>query len=95
MDVRGPKPLGTPEQSTVVEWARRQLEIARDIVDNPGGGLLFATQATGQVRAALAEQDDQRWSQVGQLLLDAEDAGVRRRYERFRELVGEALAKLS
>ena len=43
MDVTGVK--GPYAASDLVAWARSQLEIARSILDNPGGGLLFATQA--------------------------------------------------
>ena len=46
MDVLKPKPLDTHPGDEIVPWARHQLEIARSILDNPGGGLLFATIAT-------------------------------------------------
>ena len=36
-------------------WVRDQLQIALDILDNPGGGLVFGYQALGQARAHLAE----------------------------------------
>jgi hypothetical protein len=78
----------------LLRWARSQLQIAYDIVDNPGGGLVFATQTIGQVRAALTEQDEDRWREVEQLLFEAEDAAVRRRFERTRQLVEEASEKL-
>jgi hypothetical protein len=63
-------------------------------VDNPGGGLLFATQTMGQVRAALDDADAGRWGEVVRLLDEAEDAAVRRRYGDARSLVDQALGKL-
>ena len=89
---KGPAPFGGVE---MVTWARRQLEIASEIIDNPGGGLLFATQAIGQVKAALSEADPDRWEDVIQLLERAEDHGVRRRYDGARELIGQARNNLS
>src|SRR4029077_11436075 len=44
VDVTTPKPIHTPPGDEIVAWARGQLGIARSILDNPGGGLLFATQ---------------------------------------------------
>ncbi len=89
---KGPAPYGGVD---MVTWARRQLEIASEIIDNPGGGLLFATQAIGQVNAALSEADPDRWEDVIQLLERAEDHGVRRRFDRARELIAQARDKLS
>ena len=42
VDVTKPKPLDTHPGDEIVAWAREQLAIARSILDNPGGGLLFA-----------------------------------------------------
>jgi hypothetical protein len=78
----------------LLRWAREQLTLAAEIVDNPGGGLLFATQTIGQVKAGLAEADEERWKDVARLLDQAEDSALRRQYGRARELVSEALAKL-
>ncbi|HMJ37984.1 MAG TPA: hypothetical protein VK606_00360, partial [Verrucomicrobiae bacterium] len=64
MEVLRPKEIETHPGDSLVGWARRQLEIAREILDNPGGGLLFATQTIGQVRAALTERDPERWEAV-------------------------------
>lgn len=94
MEVLRPKELDTHPGDAIVAWARAQLDIARSILDNPGGGLLFATQTTGQVRAALHERDAERWRDVTALLLEAEDAGVRREFAEARRLLGEATAKL-
>jgi hypothetical protein len=74
-----------------LEWARNQLTIAEEIVDNPGGGLLFATQAMGQVRAALDESDHERWEAVVELLDRAETAAVHREFEASRESVRKAI----
>ena len=76
-------------------WGRSQLEIARSILDNPGGGLLFATQAIGQVKAALQERDEGRYAEVVEALDRAEDRGIRREFAAARKLLDEALAKLS
>ena len=95
MEVLRPKEIETHPGDSLARWARRQLEIARDILDNPGGGLLFATQTIGQVRAALSERDAERWDQVGTLLGRAEDAAVRREFDTARQLLDEASAKLS
>ena len=55
IDVTHPKPLDTHPGDEIVGWARGQLAIARSILDNPGGGLLFATQTIGQVRSGLVD----------------------------------------
>ena len=94
MEVLRPKEMDTHPGDSLVRWARRQLEIARDILDNPGGGLLFATQTIGQVRAALSERDAERWDEVVAVLGRAEDAGVRREFDTARQLLGEAATKL-
>ena len=74
MDVLRPKELETHPGEEIVGWARGQLEIARSILDNPGGGLLFATQTVGQVKAGLSERDRERWEDVVAVLDKAEDA---------------------
>ena len=94
MDVLHPKKLETHPGDSIVNWARVQLEIAREILDDPGGGLLFATQTIGQVKAGLHERDASRWEEVVTLLDRAEDAAVRREFEMARGLLDEALAKL-
>ena len=78
----------------MVPWARAQLAIAAEIVDNPGGGLVFATQTIGQVKAAFQERDPNRYRRQVELLDRAEDAAVRRDYSRSRELIVEALEGL-
>jgi len=95
MEVLRPKEMDAHPGDSLVRWARRQLEIARDILDNPGGGLLFATQTIGQVRAALSERDAERWDEVVAVLGRAEDAGVRREFDTARQLLAEAAGKLS
>ena len=95
MEVLRPKELDTHPGDKIGGWARGQLEIARSILDNPGGGLLFATQTIGQVRSALAERDQRRWKDVGDLLARAEDAGVHREFEAARKLLDEAAARLA
>jgi len=95
MEVLHPKEMDTQPGDAIVRWARRQLEIARQILDNPGGGLLFATQTVGQVKAGLQERDATRWEEVVALLDRVEDAAVRREFETARELLDEALGKLS
>jgi len=95
MEVLRPKEIETHRGDSLVRWAVRQLEIARDILDNPGGGLLFGTQTIGQVRAALSERDAERWEAVVALLGRAEDAAVRREFDTARQLLDEAAARLS
>jgi hypothetical protein len=94
MEVLRPKKLDTHPGDSIVGWARRQLEIAREILDNPGGGLLFATQTIGQVSSGLRERDLARWDGVIALLDRVEDAAVRREFGTARELLGEAVKKL-
>ena len=94
MEVLRPKPLDTHPGDEIVGWARDQLGIARDILDNPGGGLLFATQTIGQVRAALHERDAERWKDVVRLLETAEDASVHREFPTARQLLDGATGKL-
>jgi hypothetical protein len=91
VDVTGPKGPVRHEGAALLEWARNQLTIAGEIVDNPGGGLLFATQAMGQVRATLDESDHERWEAVVELLDRAETAAVRREFEASREYLGKAI----
>ena len=95
MEVLHPKKMDTQPGDAIVRWARRQLEIARQILDNPGGGLLFATQTVGQVKAGLQERDATRWEDVVSLLDRVEDAAVRREFETARKLLDEARKKLS
>jgi len=95
MEVLRPKPLDTHPGDEIVPWARRQLEIASSILDNPGGGLLFATQTVGQVKAGLHERNAERWEDVVTLLDQAEDAGVRREFDAARSLIGAALERLT
>jgi hypothetical protein len=95
VEILRPKPLETQPGEQVIPWARRQLEVAREILDNPGGGLLFATQTIGQVRASLHERDAERWEEVASILERAEDAAVHREFEQSRRLLADAVAKLT
>jgi hypothetical protein len=94
VEVLRPKELDTHPGDEIIGWARGQLEIARSILDNPGGGLLFATQTIGQVKAALHERDAVRWEDVTRNLDRAEDAGVRREFAAARSLLDEVIAGL-
>ena len=94
MEVLRPKAIETHSGDSIISWAVGQLEIARQILDNPGGGLLFATQTIGQVRAALTERDSERWDEVVAVLGRAEDAAVRREFDTARQLLDEASTKL-
>ena len=94
MEVLRPKELNTHPGDEVVAWARDQLSIARSILDNPGGGLLFATQTIGQVRSGLYERDAARWREVVTVLDRAEDAAIHREFSTARRLLEEAAAKL-
>src|SRR5260370_40997994 len=95
IEVLKPKELETHPGDEIVTWARTQLGIARSILDNPGGGLLFATQTMGQVRSGLVERDPGRWDDLARTLERAEDAAVRREFTTARQLVDEAMRKLS
>jgi len=95
VEVLHPKKLETHPGEQLIPWARRQLELAREILDNPGGGLLFATQTIGQVRAALEEREPERWEEVIASLGQAEDLAVHREFEQSRRLLAEALQKLT
>ena len=94
VDVGRPKPLDVHPGDEIVSWARTQLAIARDILDNPGGGLLFATQTIGQVKSGLTERDAERWRDTVRLLDRAEEAAVHRDFASARALVDEAATKL-
>jgi hypothetical protein len=94
MEILRPKELDTHPGEEIVAWSREQLGIAGSILDNPGGGLLFATQTIGQVRSGLSERDAARWKDVIDLLDRAEDAAVRREFAGTRRLLDQAVAKL-
>jgi hypothetical protein len=94
MEVLHPKKLETHPGDSIVGWAHNQLVIAREILDNPGGGLLFATQTVGQVSSALRERDLARWEDLVALLDRVEDAAVRREFDTARTLLGQVLAGL-
>ena len=95
VEVRGPKGPARYGGADLLTWARSQVRIASEIMDNPGGGLLFATQTIGQVEAALSEADADRWHSTVQLLREAEDSAVRREFGRARELLAQASERLS
>jgi hypothetical protein len=94
MEVLRPKQLDTHPGDKIVPWARGQLVIARSILDNPGGGLLFATQTIGQVKSGLHERDPEHWDEVVAILDRVEDAAVRREFDAARSLLDEAASKL-
>ena len=96
MEVLEPKgPVNRFGGADMVTWARHQLGVARDIVDNPGGGLGAAIQAIGQVKTGLREQGGDRYLAMVALLDDAEDEAVHRRFDQTKELVQRALDELS
>jgi len=95
MEVLHPKELDTHPGDRIVSWGRGQLAIARSILDNPGGGLLFATQTVGQVKAGLRERDAERWHELIGILDQVEDAAVRREFDRARDLIDRAIAKIA
>ncbi len=94
MEVLGPKGPARYGGADMLTWVHNQLEMASQIVDNPGGGLLSATQTIGQVRAALAEADADRWQAALALLGAAEDRAVRREFGAARELLRQAQEKI-
>ncbi len=95
MEVLHPKELDTHPGDEIVRWARGQLEIARSILDNPGGGLLFATQTVGQVKSGLHERNSERWEDVVSILDRVEDAAVHREFDAARSLLDEVAKKLT
>jgi hypothetical protein len=95
MEVLRPKELDTHSGDRIVGWARGQLAIARSILDNPGGGLLFATQTVGQVKAGLHERDAERWHELVGILDEVEDAAVRREFDTARGLIDRVIGKLA
>ena len=90
VEVLGPKGPARYGGADLLTWVHNQLEIASQIVDNPGGGLLFATQTIGQVRSALAEADADRWRPALALLETAEDMAIRRDYAGVRDRLRDA-----
>lgn len=95
MEVLGPKgPVNRFGGADLLTWARHQLGVARDILDNPGGGLLFATQTIGQVKAGLTEQGKGEYDAIVDVLTEAEEHAVRREFAPARDRIGEALGKL-
>lgn len=95
VEVLGPKgPVNRFGGADLPEWARHQLSVARDILDNPGGGLLFASQTIGQVKAGLAEKGGGHYDELVRLLDQAEYHAVRRELSQARELVTQALDQL-
>ena len=75
-------------------WVRDPLKIALEILDDPGGGLVFGYQALGQARAHLQETEPERWEDAIAELEEAERQALWRNYGRARELIREALARL-
>jgi hypothetical protein len=95
VEVLGPKgPVNRFGGTDMLNWARHQLGVAYDIVDNPGGGLGFAIQTIGQVKTGLREQGGDRYAAVVAVLEDAENNAVHRRFGPTRELVRLALNRL-
>lgn len=94
VDVTGRSPRG-PFPHDPVTWSKRQLDVASEIVDNPGGGLLFATQTLGQVRSTLQEIDEDRWAAAVEKLEKAEEHAIRREFDATRRLIAEARALIS
>lgn len=90
VDVRSPKGPHRPHGEAVVGWARQQLKIASEIVDNPGGGLLFAAQTLGQVRVSLLGEDGERFGAPARALVRAEDAALHRDFDTARAAIAEA-----
>ena len=80
--------------TTRLPLVREQLKIALEILDNPGGGLVFGYQALGQARAHLAESDPEHWVDPIRILEEAERQAVWRNFDQARELIREALKKL-
>ena len=92
-----PSPLsgeGEPRAQIDMTWIREQLRIAAEILDNPGGGLVFGYQALGQAQAHLAEADADYYREPIRLLAEAERQAVWRNFAGARELIAKAEKKL-
>jgi hypothetical protein len=83
------------ETSAQTASVREQLAIALEILDNPGGGLVFGYQALGQARSRLAELDADRFQAVIQQLDEAERQAIWRNFGRAQEIISEALIGLA
>ena len=84
-----------PTGTTVrLSWAHQQLALALEILDNPGGGLVFGYQAMGQVRAHLAEATGEQYTDVIALLEKAEANAVLRQFLTARDGLRVAIEKL-
>jgi hypothetical protein len=100
VEVLGPKGPSEHTGADLIPWARNQLVIADQIMDNPGGGLAFAASAVGQVEAALAELAESsevvrhRWEPVVELLNRVEDDMIRRHFDSARAGLAEAMKAL-
>lgn len=95
MEVLEPKgPVNRFGGTDMLTWARHQLGVAYDIVDNPGGGLAFAIQAIGQVKTGLREQGGDRFAPVVAALEEAEGNAVHRRFEETRQVLSRVLEQL-
>lgn len=94
VDVRSPKGPVRRHGDELVAWARHQLRLASELVDNPGGGLLSAVQAIGQVHASLLMEDEERFGGVTTILHRAEDCAVHRDYPGARAALAEASTAL-
>jgi len=80
--------------SVRLSWAHQQLSIALEILDNPGGGLVFGYQAMGQVRAHLVEATGEQYAAVVGLLEKAEGSAVVRQFAAARESLRAAIELL-
>ncbi|MGH7920561.1 MAG: hypothetical protein ACREQM_11545 [Candidatus Dormibacteraceae bacterium] len=95
MEVLGPKgPVNRFGGADMLNWARHQLGVAYDIVDNPGGGLGFAIQTIGQVKTGLREQGGEAYAEIAAALDEAEEHAVHRHFEEARSVVQKVLREL-
>jgi len=90
-----PTPEGIDFKPGILSTIAARLRLAGEILDNPGGGLLFATQSIGQANATLHDLDPERWREVASLLDRAELAILRREFETARKLLRNVLGELA
>jgi hypothetical protein len=96
VEVLGPKgPVNRFAGADMLTWARNQLSVAYDIVDNPGGGLGAAIQAIGQVKVGLREQGGDKYARVVAVLEEAEEFAVHRRFPETKDLVRRATNQIT
>lgn|GEM_PF-5254089 len=78
-----------------LDWALKQLELATEVADNPGGGKLSAIQAVGQVRAYFEELDSsEEYKTIVKQLYQAERAFFYNQFDTGKQLINSVIAQV-